>query len=193
MRTTVLVLALLLVPTLARPLEGIEIGRAAPSFELSDHSGERFTEGDLKGGTGVLLFWSTWSPRSAEILEDFRGYHGKYAAEGLRVFAINCDHEGLTPPQRELISSYADEMDLPFPVLVDEFLEAYSAYGVMALPSAVVLDGDGRIAYALGGYPPTYRKELKESILKLLTPGEPWGLHEKAGLKTPSSLLADTH
>jgi hypothetical protein len=112
MRTTVLVLALLLVPTLARPLEGIEIGQAAPSFELSDHSGERS------------------SPRSAGILEDFRGYHGKYAAEG---------------------------------------------------PESV------------RQYPPTYRKELKESILKLLAPGEPWGLHEKAGLKTPSSLLADTH
>jgi peroxiredoxin len=193
MRTALFTLTFFLLAPSAGALEGIKADQAAPPFDLFDLSGRRATLEDVKAVAGVLLFWSTWSPRSAEILEDFRSYHKEYASRGLKVFAINCDHEGLTPEQRDIISYYAAGMDLPFPVVLDEFLETYAAYGVMALPSAVVVDGAGRIAYALGGYPPTYREELKKSFMKLLAPAASHEVSQSTGPQPPLPLLADTN
>ena len=192
MRTAMFTGMLLLLAPSAGALEGIEAGQAAPPFELFDLSGRRATLGGAKAEARVLLFWSTWSPRSAEILEDFRGYHKEYASRGLKVLAINCDHEGLTAKQRDIVSYYATGMNLPFPVVLDELLQTYAAYGVMALPSAVVIDGAGRIAYTLGGYPPAYREELKDSFVRLLPPRTPREVSQDTGPQAPPPLLADT-
>jgi peroxiredoxin len=152
----------------ASALKGIEPGTPAPLFSLADPSGKTFTLDSLAGTPRAVLFWSTWSPRSSELLEDFREYHRLYADKGLRIVAVNIDGENLTRSQRQDILSVVKKLDLPFPVLLDERLEAFVAYGVMAHPSAVVIDGEGIIAYGLGGYPPSLREELRDSLLKVL-------------------------
>jgi peroxiredoxin/Flp pilus assembly protein TadD len=158
----------LLVPPDAAALKDLGAGQKAPPFRLSDISGSTFTLEDFSGNPAAIVFWSTWSPRSEEVLEDFREYHRLYAEDGLRIVAVNIDGENLDYPRRTRVKSVIEEMDLPFPVLLDERLEAFVAYGVMAHPSAVVLDKEGVVAYALGGYPLSLREELKDNLLKVL-------------------------
>jgi peroxiredoxin len=154
-------------PALA--IEGIETGKTPPAFSLPDIGGGTVALEDLRGRTAVLLFWSTWSPRSVEMLEDFKGYHVLYGSDDLRIVAINADHEHLTGKNRASIKRFVSRLELPFSVLLDVGLESYAAYGLEALPSAVVLDPEGKVSYSLGGYPLfSYREELRDAFLQAM-------------------------
>jgi peroxiredoxin/Flp pilus assembly protein TadD len=155
-------------PRSAAALMNLRLGDAPPGFVLTDLAGTPVDSAKLAGAPAVVLFWSTWSPRSAEMLEDFKRHASAYADKGLKIVAINIDGENLGAAQKEAIREYATGRGLPFPVLLDEGLRTFSAWGVMAHPTEVVLDREGRIAYVLPGYPLSLREELEDEIRKAL-------------------------
>jgi peroxiredoxin len=164
---------LLLTPALSNALEGLHLGDKAPAFSLADLSGAAQTLDALGARPRVILFWSTWSPRSLDVLRDFAVLHERWAAAGLAIVAVNADGEQLDASRMQAVRACVERLQLPFPVLLDGGLHTYAAYGVMALPSAVVVDAAGRIAYVLGGYPETLREELKDNIQLALGGGAP--------------------
>jgi len=163
-----LVAIALLVPTGAGALMDLRPGDVPPAFALPDLAGKRTGSEVLAGSASVVLFWSTWSPRSAEMFDDFKRHAAAYAGKGLKLVAINIDGENLGAAQKGAIREYVAARELPFPVLLDEGLKTFAAWGVMAHPTEVVLDAGGRIAYVLPGYPETLRDELEEAIRKAL-------------------------
>lgn len=155
-------------PHTAAALMTLRPGESPPPFALADLAGARVGPEALAGGASVVLFWSTWSPRSAEMLVDFKRHAAAYAAQGLKIVAINIDGENLDAERRAAIRDYVAARGLPFPVLLDEGLKTFAAWGVMAHPTEVVLDAGGRIAYVLPGYPLSLREELEDAIRKAL-------------------------
>lgn len=175
--------ALLLAPSPAPgALMNLRPGDAPPAFSLPDLAGKRVGSEALAGAPAVVLFWSTWSPRSSEMFEDFKRFAAAYGGKGLRIVAINTDGESLGAAQREAIRAYAAARELPFPVLLDEGLATFAAWGVMAQPTEVVLDAAGRIAYVLPGYPLSLREELEEAVRATL------GLPRARPPETPPSV-----
>jgi len=158
----------LMLPQGAGALMTLRPGDAPPRFELAGLSGKRVSSDALAGGASVVLFWSTWSPRSAEMFDDFKRHAAAYGEKGLRIVAINIDGENLGAAQKAAIRDYAAARELPFPVLLDEGLGTFSSWGVMAHPTEVVLDSGGRIVYVLPGYPLSLREELEDAIRKAL-------------------------
>ena len=165
-RIAVLALAVTLaaLPQSAAALMNLRTGDAPPPFTLPDLAGKPVASATLAGAPAAVLFWSTWSPRSAEMLEDFKRHAGSYGGKGLRILAVNIDGENLGEARRAAIREYAAARALPFPVLLDEGLTTFSAWGVMAHPTEVVLDAAGRIAYVLPGYPLSLREELETAL-----------------------------
>jgi len=163
-----LVIAPVLLPVRAGALMNLHPGDVSPPFTLPDLAGKPRSNETLAGAPAVVLFWSTWSPRSSEMLDDFKRHAAVYGGMGLKIIAINIDGENLGAGQKSAIREYAGSRELPFPVLLDEDLKTFAAWGVMAHPTEVVLDAGGRIAYVLPGYPPSLREELEEAIRKTL-------------------------
>jgi len=159
---------LLALPSSADALMALRPGDTPPAFALPDLAGKKVGSEALAGSAAAVLFWSTWSPRSSEMLEDFTRHAAAYGERGLKIVAVNIDGENLGPSQKAAIRAYATARELPFPVLLDESLATFSAWGVMAHPTEVVLDAGGRIAYVLPGYPLSLREELEEAIRKAL-------------------------
>ncbi len=152
----------------AAAMKNLAVGQAAPAFSLGDVEGKAFESSSLAGAPAVVIFWSTWSPRSADMLADAGKIFQELSPKGLKVVAVNVDGENLSADRRREITDYAARMALPFPVLVDDRLAAFAAFGVVAHPSAAVLDAGGRTVYIINGYALSQREEFRDAILKVL-------------------------
>ncbi len=98
----------------------------------------------------VVLFWATWSPRSAEALADLQQL---YARSGAAVAAVNVD-----TGDGELVAAVEKAArDTQFPVFMDRGLELYQQWGVVAVPSMALVDGAGHVVSTLDGYAPGQR------------------------------------
>lgn len=168
---------LLLVPPAAAAFKSVEVGDRAPGFVLRDLGGQ---EVSLEARVGpralAVVFWATWSPRSRALLDDMEGFYRERKEQGLEVLAVNVDHEHLSPEDRRAVEGMAAGWS--FPVLVDEGLATYSAYGVVATPSVALLDERGEIRYARASYATGAREDLREAVDALL------GIADEAKLRT---------
>ena len=156
---------LLLAPVTSAAGEHIRVGEQAPPFSLPDLFGRTIPLGYFDGHPGVIVFWSTSSPRSADILEDFRDYQERWGRDDLAIIAVNADGAQPGADGLKTVRDYADRLDIVFPVLLDGERAMQSAYGVSELPTAVVIDADGRITAILRGSVPTLREEIRERLL----------------------------
>jgi tetratricopeptide (TPR) repeat protein len=133
-------------------------------------------EEDEENGVLVITFWATWSERSLEILHDLKTMTGEYAGQPFRVIAINVEGQEITNDVRAAIEDKVKELDLPYPVILDEALESFYTYGVVAVPSTAVLDREGILRYGPAGYSYTVRDRLVDSTQVLL------GLKERSDI-----------
>jgi len=154
----------LLVPAGAT-LQGLQVGAEAPDFRLPTVTGETQTFAGLKGEKLTLVvFWSTWSQKSKQALLDLQQLYGKYRGRGLSVIAINADGQTVSAKDMAAIRTMVAELKIEFPVLVDRQLETFHNFGVIALPSFLLLDGERGIKFELSGYPLVGSQEMKNLV-----------------------------
>ena len=133
-----LCLALLATPA---PAVTLEVGERAPGFTLRDLEGNPFTLEQFRGKTVVIAFWSTWCSRCREELAFLRDTFGQRS--DVAVLLVNQDSERKVPAGK--LRALTQEMGIPFPVLLDEGLSLWQTYGINALPTSVVVGGDGLV------------------------------------------------
>jgi tetratricopeptide (TPR) repeat protein len=149
--------------------KNVEVGQSPPAFAMKDLDGRVWeSAAHLGKGVAVVVFWATWSPRSREILEDLERLRAEVGRDRLQLVAINVEHLAISAADREAIRSVATDTRTSAAVLVDEGLVAFNAYGTMAVPSSLVLDAEGRVAFTLAGYPTTMRSDLADAVRKAL-------------------------
>lgn len=145
---------------------------------------EDIVVGTLTGETGplarhlgteatVVLFWATWSPRSAEALADFQRLYGDLGPTRLSVVAVNVEHEQWDSADADQVGAFAREIGASFPLAVDPGLAAFRAYRFTAVPSLVLLDAKGRVVEVLQGYPSIQRHEFQDRVRQTLAAPPP--------------------
>lgn len=163
-------------PSVSAAFKHVVVGEAPPAFKLKDLGGKEVASGDLYGkGTVAVVFWATWSPRSADVLRDLEALRTELGPDTFSIVTLNCEHPAISAADRELIAGQAKQLGLTGPVLVDDGLIAFNDYGAVALPSTLVVGTDGKVAFALSGYPTTMRQDLSD------------GIRRAAGLPTEAS------
>jgi peroxiredoxin len=65
--------------------------------------------------------------------------HSKYAADGLQIIAVNVDKE------RQLADEFLEETPAQFALRFDPAGALAKEFGVQAMPSSYLLDGEGNI------------------------------------------------
>ena len=132
----------------------------APNFTLLNTELEEVSLTDHRGKVVIVDFWATWcKPCEAEI-PLFIELYDQYREQGFEMIGISMDDERL-----KVIEPFIERLGVNYTILLGE-PDLIQSYGVPGLPSAFLIDRDGRIFKAFHGE--QGRKEIYESELKKL-------------------------
>jgi len=160
------VLIVLLNTTLSSSaLHSLELGMEAPDFSLTDLNGRPHSFPVIKGDKlTIVLFWATWSENSKKALKQMQSLHDKYKDSGLSVIGINVDKQEATDETLGKIRESAKALNISFPLLIDHGLTTFNSYGIIAVPSTLILDNKRIIKYELSGFPLMRVDSLKDFV-----------------------------
>jgi thiol-disulfide isomerase/thioredoxin len=133
----------------------------APDFTLLDLQGNQVRLADFHGEVRLIDFWATWCAPCKEEIPMMNELQQTYGDAGFRILAI-------TEESAEIVSDFVKAKPMNYTNLVgpEEYEEIASQYGVFSLPTAFLVDGEGRIVADFRGT--KSRKALEGKIRELL-------------------------
>lgn len=126
--------------------EGISEGEIAPDFTLKNLNGMEVNLKEFRGKVVLLNFWATWCPPCRIEIPSMVELYKKYKDRGLEIIGVNLDKLG-----KSEVEKFSLEHKINFPVLLNPSGDVASLYGVVALPTTVFLDRDGKIKGRISG------------------------------------------
>ena len=133
-----------------------------PDFTLPLLSGGTFDASEQQGKVLLVNFWATWCAPCREEIPDLIALHEELKDDGFAVIGITVDTDGSA-----LVKQFADEMQITYPILLDETSEVAESFGgVYALPTTYVVDKTGTITHRTIGLFPV--DAVKESLITLI-------------------------
>ena len=142
-------------------------GKTAPAFTLEDLSGRKVSLASYRGKGVLISFWATWcAPCKIETpwLVELRN---RYAAQGFEVLGISADDLDRDDAKRlaeekKQIERSAQQMRIPYPVLIDGASLSKDYGGLDSLPAAFFVDRNGKVVAVLLGL--TSKDEIEGKI-----------------------------
>lgn len=120
-------------------LPGLEVGLKAPDFELKNLAGETVKLSDFQGKKIMLNFWATWCPPCKKEMPDMQKFY-ELAKDDIVILAVNID------PKSD-VSGFAKQMDVHFPILLDEKDKVSKMYKILTIPTTFFIDEEGIIRH----------------------------------------------
>jgi peroxiredoxin len=114
----------------------------AADFTLPDLDGRPMTLSPFLGKTPVLLvFWATWCPECRAAIPEINALATGPLADKLQIFALNYRES------REKVAQAVRSHGIRYTVLLDERGRAARSYGVVGIPTYILIDRKGNIAW----------------------------------------------
>jgi len=139
----------------------VAVDRDAPDFVLPAANGSNVRLSEHRGDVVLLLFWSSHCSTCAAQLSALDALDGTYQSAGLTTLAVSVDDE----PARAL--AYAQEHRTHFPLLLDRSKLVGRAFGVVQLPTLVLIDRSGTVRY-MNSDPSRDKGSLVQEVRTLL-------------------------
>ncbi len=135
------------------------VGASLPKLGLRTLEGKPFSLEQHKGVVVLIDFWATWCGPchvQSKILEPI---HRDFKDKGVKFFAVDL---GESP---ETVKKFLARNPLPYPALLDPEDSAAERLEVYALPTLLIVDRNGRIAFLESSIVdgPTVRKVLQKA------------------------------
>jgi cytochrome c biogenesis protein CcmG/thiol:disulfide interchange protein DsbE len=124
----------------AGPVDSALVGQPAPGFALEDLAGGDTTVvvADRAGRPVVVNFWASWCVPCRTEMPALEAVHQRFAG---RVAFVGVDHGDQRDPARELVAATG----VTYPMGFDPNGTVAVDYGLVGLPSTVVVGSDGRV------------------------------------------------
>jgi len=124
----------------------------ALDFKLSGLDQKTYSLSEYKGKSDVLLFfWTTWCPFCRGEIRRLSARSSEMAKDGIVVLAINVGEP------RGKVERYINAHSIKLPVLLDEDTMLSDIYGIMGVPTFLLVDKNGMVVFSDNRFPDNYK------------------------------------
>ena len=139
-------------------------GDQAPDFKLTSLAGTEVTLDSLKGKVVLLDFWATWCGPCKKIMPVIQAISEEFKDKGVAVFGVN------TWEKKDSVvnaKTYMESKKYTYGCLLAGE-ELAKTYGITGIPTLILINKDGTIAFAEMGAGGDTKKMLQEAITAAL-------------------------
>jgi len=138
---------------------------SVPEFELQDLKGNMRSLSEFKGKVTVVSFWATWCEPCKQELGFMKKFRKTYGEQGFEVLAVATD----APETRSKVRTIVKRKKWKNPILMDTEGSVSALLNPRgAMPYAMFIDRQGRLAYAHEAYASGDEVAYEEAIKALL-------------------------
>lgn len=116
-------------------------GDPAPTFARDTVDGKRVALEDYRGRVVLVDFWATWCGPCHIQADILAPLYAEYRTRGVEFLSVSVGED--LPTVRDFVAKAPS----PYPVLVDPEDRLSPAYGIVALPTVLIVDKAGKVAF----------------------------------------------
>ena len=146
----------------ALPAAALELDRAAPDFTLKSLGGKNLKLSEMAGNVVLINFWASWCGPCRQEMPLLEDIYKKYKKLGFTILGVNVEQD--SSKARQMLK----DVPVSFPILFDTENKVSKLYDVVAMPSTVMVDRNGKMRFLHKGYKPGYEKDYRKQIRKLV-------------------------
>lgn len=159
----VLFLVFMLVFTPAAGAVSIPSGEAAPGFTLGTVEGNTVSLAEYREKVVVLIYWRTGQQRSLLSLKDGNDIFKEFQKKNVNVLGVIAGND-----DKDKAEKAVRDNGIEYPLLIDYDRQLYSDYGIRVYPTTVIIDKEGKLAYAIPTHSLTHKRVLRGHIRNIL-------------------------
>jgi thiol-disulfide isomerase/thioredoxin len=171
-------LAALILATLPLAAHGADV---TPDITMHALDEKPFTLSSLKGKVVVLDFWASWCAPCRKSFPFFDALQKKHASEGLSVIGLTLESD------YDAVQGFLESVPVDFTIARDTTERAGEAFAVVAMPTTILIDRDGRVAARFEGGDASVHDKIEAAVATLLAGG---ALPPGTGVRVSASVEA---
>jgi len=118
-------------------------------FEYKDLENNTRSYSELKGEKLTLIdFWATWCKPCNKAIPELNKIYDLYKSKGVEIIGINCDG----PRSVSKVAPLSKSLQIQYPVLLDINSELKTELNILAFPTLIIVDSNGKIVWIHEGF-----------------------------------------
>ncbi len=174
--TTTSIMSMALVKTL-------DLSHVPDNVFFFDEKEEKYSLDKFEGKTILLVFWATWCASCVKEMPDLDILQKDFRKLPFEVIPVSQDYQGI-----EVVQKYYKNYDIRYlPIYHDFKNQLFKALGIVGLPTALLINPDGKMLVSFVGSINWYDEEIRQVILSNI-PGnyvEPKNSYQEQSLNQP--------
>src|SRR5204862_270243 len=135
------------------------------ALSMQDAKGAPVSLDTYQGRVVVLDVWAPWCAPCRASFPFLNDLHARYGPQGVAVIGLTLDDDA------EAIAAFLAAIPASFPIARDPSGASGDALAVVAMPTTILIDKQGRIAARFEGGDPSLHPRIESAVRTLLAGG----------------------